>query len=477
MTDTSWTDDLLAGVREIDAAAEGYEDAEDYFTGDVPEVFAAPAVRRKLAATGERYKFALASTPVKVLADRVVLTGVSTGRPQLDQIVSAVRTTNRMQLLEPNVHLSTFKFGDAYLFSWPDLTPDGRVVGVRVLLNEPATVRAVYGEDDPNAILYVIKAWVERSADGTKRRRADVYYDATEDDAGRPVRARIERFVTKDGSGPRGHQSGDWQQFLDDGQEEWLIEHDFGLPWTHFRNGAPYGTPEHALAYGPQDAITKLLITQITTTDHHGWPQRYGLIDPAAVLDQNESDPDWGDDLDADDDSTAEGGVSSGERDGPGTMKKFTGMREVGQFATADPDVFIQPVDLYVRLMSQLTGTPLYDFDPSKDQPSGVARRRAEAPLIAKIGNRELYLSDTWAQFWGRVFELLDVEDAPEVAVSWRPAFVIDDTEGLDVLAAKRALGVPVEELLVEAGYTREQASAWAENAEPLPGSLLGSLG
>jgi hypothetical protein len=475
VADASWADDLIAGVREIAEAAPDYLEAEEYYTGNVPEVFASNRIRRIIARTGERYKFALASTPVRVLADRVVLTGVSTGVQAMDDVIAAVRTANRMQLLEPELHLDVFKYGDAYLFSWPVLDDQDAVIGLRVLHNGPETVRAVYSDDDPHEPTCVVRSWVE-PVPGGKRRRADIYYDTYADEGGDKEDehpARIERWVTKPGADAKGRSANDWTQYLDPDQADWLIEHDYGQPWSHFRNGSPYGTPEHALAYGAQDALAKMLITQITTTDSHGWPQRYGLVDKDAVLDENNDDPDWDDDTDADDDGNPVGGTSTGKRNGPGTMQTLTGMREVGQFAAADPTVFLTPVDVYVRLMSQLTGTPLWEFDPSKEQPSGVSRRRGEAPLIAKIVNREAYLTATWEAFWGRALRLLTGGDVPAVTVSWAPASVIDDTEGLDVLAAKRALGVPVEQLLVEAGYTAEQAAAWAKDAAPLPEQLL----
>lgn len=472
MAESSWSDDLLIGVREIDEAVGDYVDAEAYYTGNVPEVFASSRIRRIIARTGEKYRFALASTPVRVLANRVILVGVTAGSQDADATIAEVRRANRMQLLEPELHRSVFEFGDAYLFSWPVLDAADNVIGLQVVQNSPEVVRAIYSDDDPHTPLYVIKSWVERAGD-EKTRRADVYYDAHVDDDGIERPARIERYVTKSGAGIRGRCGSDWEEYTDDGQEEWLIEHAFGMPWHHFRNGSPYGTPEHALAYGAQDAITKMLITQLTCTDSHGWPQRYGLVDASAVLDQNNDDPDWDDDDDADDDGTPAGGSSSGERGGPGTMQTLTGVREVGQFAAADPSVFLDPVDAYVRLMAQLTDTPLWDFDPSKEQPSGVSRRRAEAPLIAKIVNRELYLTDVWAVFWGRALTLLDVGEAPAVSVTWAPPYVAQDAGEFDLLDAKRRLGVPVEQLLVEAGYTSAQAAEWAASVPPTPEQLL----
>lgn len=458
--------DVTAGVRDIDDALGDYLEASEYVTGNVPEVFASNRIRKIIARTGDRYKFALASTPVRVLTNRVQLTGVTTGTETGDQLIASVRAANLMQLLEPEVHAAMFEFGDAYLFSWPIFDDTDQVTGLKVLYHSPETVRAIYSDDDPTLLLHVIRSWTEGTGD-QKVRRADLYYDATTDDTGQEQRARIERWTTLPGADAKGHTPDAWTHYVEDEQEDWLIEHDYGMPWSHFRNGTPYGTPEHALAYGCQDAITKMLITQLTTTDSHGWPQRYGLVAPEAVLDQNTDDPDWEDDADADDTGAPIGGVSTGERTGPGTMQTLTGMAEVGQFQAADPSVFMTPVDVYVRLMAQLTDTPLWDFDPAREQPSGVSRQRAEAPLIAKILHREAYLTATWTTFWARALALLGQPDPITVALSWAPAYRIDDVEGLQALEAKRNLGVPVEHLLIEAGYTTEQAADWATAAPP----------
>lgn len=468
-------DDLLDGIAELDAAFGDYAEAEEYYTGNAPEVFASHRIRRQLARTGERYKFALAATPVRVLANRVTLTGVTTGNQAADDTIQAVRDDNLMGIIEADAHLMTFKFGDAYLFAWPTLDTNDQASGVRVLLNSPETVRAIYDDDDPQRLLYVIKSWVEKRH-GAQVRRADLYYDETADTDNTKRRARIERYTTRPDMARDGSRAEAWEPYLDGDQEEWLIEHDYGMPWVHFRNGLPYGAPEHLAAYGSQDAISKMLITQLSTTDSHGFPQRYRLIDDKATLDDNNDDPDWEDDTHANDTTQLSGGVSSGMRGGPGTMQDFTGTKSVGQFDAADPKVFTDPTDLYVRLMSQLTDTPLYDFDPSKEQPSGIARKRAEAPLISKASNRQLYLTAAWRHFWMRVLGILG-HQATTVTVSWAPAFTIDDTEGWQVLAAKRQMGVPLEQLLVEAGYTAEQAKEWADKAATQPQDQQGKPG
>jgi hypothetical protein len=59
----------------------------------------------------------------------------------------------------------------------------------------------------------------------------------------------------------------------------------------HLRvDGQPYGRPIHAKAFGPQDAITKISATNLSTVDAQGFPTRYALLDPMAEIDDDLDD-------------------------------------------------------------------------------------------------------------------------------------------------------------------------------------------
>src|SRR5690606_19596793 len=130
---------------------------------------------------------------------------------------------------------------------------------------------------------------------------------------------------------------------LDDDQDPdaWSLDNPTErVPFVHYRTATPYGRPVHRAAYSPQDAINKLLITQLTTTDSHGWPQRYALTDRGADLDTASDVPDWDDDADSDDGvENRLGGTVSQLRSGPGTIMDLVGKRAVGQFDAANPSV------------------------------------------------------------------------------------------------------------------------------------------
>src|SRR3546814_17791675 len=56
------------------------------------------------------------------------------------------------------------------------------------------------------------------------------------------------------------------------------VENETGeIPFFHFRTARPYGRPEHKKAYGPQDALTKLVTTMMSTSAFAAFPQTWAL--------------------------------------------------------------------------------------------------------------------------------------------------------------------------------------------------------
>jgi len=206
-------------------------------------------------------------------------------------------------------------------------------------------------------------------------------------------------------------------------------------PWFHLRNFRPYGRPEHRNAYGPQQLIHKLIEAQAATIDFQTFPQRYLLMDPKADdFLQNLTDP-FNSEDDAED--PEDPGNVTQLRGDPAAIWKLFGARDAGEFSVANPENFLNPVDRYIRMMSETTSTPIYEFGMS-EPPSGEALRIAREPLYAKVADRQAA--------YGPV-----ESDAFEFAFQ-----------------AKQAAGVPMIEALVEAGYPREQVETWftGEHAE-----------
>jgi hypothetical protein len=446
-------DDLMLGIRELDAARPGYDQAQAYYDGDVPEVFASSRVRRALAANDIDFRLNFAKTPVTAVTSRLKIAAITSPDEAQNEALAALWRDNQLDLEAPDLHNKTCEYGDGYLMVLPIEDDKNTVTGVEMYYNSALTVRAIYREDRPREVDFVIKRWKERGY----TRAELLYLDHTE------------RWTTKKDA--KGDQPGDWEPWpaTPSGDEEpdpesWTFPHTWDwkqAPAVHFRTARPYGRPEHAGAYGGQNAVTKLTTTHMGTVDYQGAPQRYALTE-AATTDTSDLDPgDWPDgDFPAQPGGPTDSGDDSALKADPGGMWLLRGFKGVGQFDAADPKSFLDPADWYVRAMAHVTDTPAHLFDLSGDAPSGESLRRKEAPLVTKVEDRQKLFGAAWVEAMTFALRLLGFED-PVVDVRWTPAATVDDRAGWETVSEKVKNRVPHKQALMETGYRQEQVDEW----------------
>lgn len=470
--------DLMEGLQVLANSLPDYHRAEMYYEATNPEFFASIRLRRALERTGITFRFNMAKTPVDVMADRLEINAIQVaGDEQADQILQRIWDQNMMELESTNIHRRAGEFGDAYLLVWPTVVdPDDDVdqsglsaeeeqeesdldyQQIDMFYNSPKTTRVVYDIENPIRKKYAIKKWTLPAQLGMKAKpptRVNLYYPD-----------RIEKYVTTPNS--KGNNRRDWIEFRDEDDEEWPVSNPFGeIPVFHFRTGTPYGDPEHRAAYGPQDAINKLIITHAATIDYYGFPQRYLLSDPTHGSDEL-ADFDTSDDINRFEDT----GHDSTLRAGPGEVWWLNGVRQAGQFNPPDPQVFLQPLEIYIRMMAQVTSTPLHYFDPqtyTRLPPSGESIRAAEVPLLKKVRRRQVTYGRGWTEAMQFALKIATWEDdagagriaQPNIVIRWTPGATIDDLVGWQMMKMKQDLGVPPRQTLLEAGYEENQVDAW----------------
>ena len=447
------TADLVDAYAELVAARPAYAKAEAYFDGDVDEIFASDKVARMLAKSNldELDEINFARIPVTAVTDRLHITAITTGEDDPDTEIADLIKRNQLDEELPGLHVRACSQGDAYLMVWPALDGDD-IVGVDMLVNSAATVRVIYDEENPLRKKLAIKSWCIGSGKA-QQIRADLYYP----DAGDDHPSRIERWVW---AGKHSGKQDKWEPYTGDGQDA-ILPNPYGeIPFFHYRTARPYGRPEHYAAYGPQAAINKLVPAHLSTVDFQSLPQRYGLIDPQ--VDQSgmqgaDFDPDNPEDLDGDPESPLN---PSQLRNDPGEMWMLQGLKGVGQFSAADPQVYLAPFDRYVKAMAQVTGTPFQEFDSTGDAISGEARREARASLTARVQARQRSFGATHSDAFEFALRLLGYDDI-DVTVRWQPADYRDDAEGWATVDAKVRAGVPRERSLIEAGCPPEMVEGW----------------
>lgn len=478
--------DLMKALGELDQARGAYAEAERYYCGEAGDKFASARVQMLLAKAGvnEIGDLNYAKVPVDAVVECLQIRSVvvAAGDEAQDdeddasrkaiaeraqEAVDRLRKRNQLDAEEDTLHLGVSKYGDCYLFVWPvtedsgelegeeqedadrmsiELS-DGRVISVDMFVNTADTVRVFYDQENPLRKTYAVKAWEwDDPEQDEPRQRATLYYPD-----------RIERWVTRPGEAADRPES--WVPYVtDDDGGEWPRPNPHGrIPFFHFRTQRTYGKPEHISAFGSQLLINKLVNAHAVTVDYQSFPQRYALMNPK--LDDyltNLIDPDNPED--EDDDPEGEG--RSAFRSDPSAVWKIPGVTSVGQFSAADPSVFMEPLDRYIKAMAELTGTPLHRFTGFTTPPSGDSLRISERPFIRKVGKRHHSYGAEWADAYEFALGLLGFGDMT-VSVQWHPVASASGVEDWSIIAAKIASGVPVKQTLIEAGYPADQVEEW----------------
>lgn len=515
------TTDLDLGIQQLALARPQYDKAHNYFEGSIEEFTGHfhQSIRKLIAEQGSAYRFRLARKPVTFMANRVKIAAVKVLETEGDSTdntepgaapvesedatdtLDLIRKANKMVgVYEYEQHLRTFEFGDSYLFVW-NVDPDEenadpllKSVGVEMVYHSPMNVRMIYDQQTERYARYVINRWQEKFTDDDTEnpmpltkvfQRIDLWYRDHLERYWRPgegpTTAQASQIATADKTQalvgePGGYgatlDTAGWQPYVDDQSgPDGVLDNPHGeLPWFHFRTAMPYGRPLHENAYGPQDAINKLTITHLTSIDGAGWPQRVALMDPAAILDQNNDDPEWKDDAEAVDVAlrTLRQGRGSGDsrqRSGPGTTQYLTGVKDVKQFDAAQSSNFIEPIPTYLKLMAICCDTPLQEIDPASDPPSGKALKTANAPADAAQGRYEALLDGPWGAAYRFALKLKGVV-VDSVDIEFEPVLQTADVEEWDVVAAKNASGVPKQETLREQGYDPKKIEGWFPDAD-----------
>jgi hypothetical protein len=454
--------DLQNGVMELGQAQLDYAKAAAYYFGTQPEFFASLRLRIAMGATGVIFNFNFAKLPVDAVAERLEIAGISSPDPASLDIIRRAWHFNELDLYAPDIMANACKFGDAYVFVWPhergiptnpdDLTPgDNGNDDVDIFYCSPRIMRLFYDDEDEHVKKYAIKKWEDAATGFTL---ANLYYPD-----------RIEKYMMAPAPTATSGQKPRWQKRLDpeDG-DQWPLINPFGeIPIFHFRNGIPYGKPEHSDAYGPQDAIHKLVISHMASVDYNAFPQRWAILQEG----YDTSEAAFGDEGDyafsIDTGATLDTGVDPRSQltADPASLWFMKGVKQYGQFDAADPKAFLNPFMDYIHAMAVVTQTPMHFLDPIVSNVSGESLRVIEAPFAKKVRKRQLSLGAAWRDLWRFVLKVQGYEQAAPAHVNWVPAATVNDLTTLQAQLIKQQLGVPPRQLLEEQGYTPEQLDAW----------------
>lgn len=463
-------EDLEFGLKELLYALPEYEQAERYFKGREVEKYTTPLLRILLGGSEVDFNVNLAGRVVTAVTDRMGIAALnvtedgevstvnagsnemsgSSGDTASQALNEQVWHANELDQEAPDLHEKATYFGDAYMFLWP--TDDG---GVEMYTNSPKTTRVFYDMESPRKKRFALKRWV----DNNDFVRVNLYYDdwvvkyISVGQIYRHVGDTIapDKMVT-------GSNATEFRPFVEDPDvdEHGVMENPIGeIPIYHFRTSRPYGRPEHYNAYGPQDAITKLVRTQMTITDFAAFPQRWALTETDTTGDD---DLDWGSD-----DTQSPEDLESNMTSGSGRVWILDNMKAVGQFSAADVDQVLKPLDKFIELMAATTGTPLTYLNKvrgtSSTPLSGESQKQTDSMLVKKIEARQRSYGATWREVLSAALGILGYDAT--VTVQWESIQFQGDKETWEATQLQQESGVPVRQTLLERSYTPAEVESW----------------
>lgn len=450
--------DLARALKLIDDKAPEYKRAKLYGEGKAPEI-AESGVARRIIEQSEHTPISFAHIPVDVIADKIELASITAPEAQAAAALESWMDANDIDDESADWIHKACMFGDYYVIIDPsEEDEEGRAIveTADTIGSSPLTTVVVYDKKTQRRAEYGAKTW-DAGTPAAPRTRAVLYYD----DGSVKLISRI---------GSKGSGAEDFELDFDEEPEDaWVFHNGDRMLIKHLAvGGKPYGVPVHRRAWGFQDAITKISANNLVNVDAQGLPSRWALLDPAAEIDD-----------DIDDDFGTDGPTTPvGKRDGmtkatktsrvrtiPGAISMLRGVKSVGTFDAGESDPFLKNLDWYVRGMAVATGIALFEFDLTGEQPSGESRRRAEGRANRRAAKIKRQAEAFFRDIADTVLGLAGI--VGKVAVTFNPSETATDKEGLELVAAKVAAGVPLRQALREAGYADELVREWYPDGAP----------
>lgn len=140
-----------------------------------------------------------------------------------------------------------------------------------------------------------------------------------------------------------------------------------------------------------------------------------------------------------------------------------------GEFGQVDMSGFTTLVEMLVQHVASQTRTPPHYFYLRGQFPSGESIKSAETGLVAKARRRMRHFGEAWEEIMRLAFAAVgDTAKAStaDAETIWRDPESRSESEHVDAVLKRKALGVPVEQLWADAGYSPQQIVRMREMVE-----------
>lgn len=414
-------------------ALKDYERYEDYYNGEHPLEFATERWKTAFETIFEQFADNWCQVVVDAVGQRLEIVGWKSEDDDKDATAAEqIWDDNEMHIEADDVHTQTLVKGDGYIIAWPDPnTPAEDPLAddrgpVQMFYNDATEVNVIYDGANRRKIARAAKIWTD--IDGERHLRIYLpdetqFYIVPSDDT---------RLLYQQGL----------LELPDVLPEGWTIEkpplpNKFGIvPVFHFKNralGSTHGTSEIKIVIPIQNAINKVLMDMMVTSEFSGFKQKYvaGSAHPPEGW-RTGSDRVW---------ATTD------------PQTKF------GQFDESDLEQFTRVVEMLVGHVAKVTQTPMHYLRVSGDMPSGEALKTAESALVHKAMARQRAFGATWSKAMTfAVWAKTGSKPKSPLTPVWKDAETRHDLEQAQTAQLKSILGVPLRQLWQEHfDYTVEE--------------------
>lgn len=457
-------DDLVTASQEIDENLPGHVRSKQYYDGDDSSKFLSSIYDEFLKQEEFSGTLNYASIPVDAVADRLQLLSIKGPTDAITKMISDLWDANKMQLRFGQFILDILTYGEYFVAVWPDDGVAGELFDLsssdaeevelvdetplnhkaKMMFCDAATTRAFY--DDGGEQKFVARKWIQKDAKNRDIARVNLYYSD-----------RIEKYwwLEKDDIETA-------EQWFDDAQDEWPMPNPYGaIPIFQFSTSFPHGKPEHKAVFGVQDALNKIFQVHISSIEYLGYPIVYMLMDETSAAGTS--------DFEYDPIDTTESDVTQQVnqlKNSPGEIWAARA-KSIGQLEPAGSSNFIQSLDKYKEVASELSGLPARLFSSTDGQhPGADAVNAADAVLRQRVVDRSVLLSEPLKQMITFALKLaynIDVKPN-EISIQWRPQKIEIDAAMIVIFEFKLRLGIPEEQILTEMGYTDAEIAIFQAN-------------
>ena len=418
-------DRLLA---RLDARKKEIERLEEYYNGDHPLSFASPQFAQTFGKLFETFADNWCEIVVSAAAERLAVTGfrfkstTAGDSQQADDAAWEIWQRNNLDAESSLAMTDAIKLGTSYAFVGEE---GGKAV---INIDHPADAITESQPMNPRKVTAGLRRWID--SDGTTF-VVLALPDAT--------------YTWKRGTNING---GTWSLAQ-------AVRNSLGVvpmvplrnnPRTH-RNKTGWreriGVSDIAQIMGLQDAIDKTVVDMLVASEFAGFRQRWvtGIDIP--------KDPVTGESLAA----AWTAGASrlwTAESD----KTKF------GEFDVTQLNNYVDAASMLLQHLSAQTRTPPHYLIGQIVNASGDALKAAETGLVAKVRSKQLVFGDDWEDIMRLAFRVEgDQERAADTSAEtiWRDPETRSQAEVTDSVIKLKTIGVPLEILLEEYGYTPQQ--------------------